>query len=129
MPDGCCGGANCCGGGANGDGTGCCTGGGGKLGAGCCIVGAVGAAVGAGATGDMPITVWRAAAGTCGCGVVCGGICTCVGPSSDCDATASPTVTTSLVPPRTIWSPDCSLVLLTFCPLTSVPLVEPRSMM
>src|SRR5262245_21827193 len=50
---------------------------------------------------------------------------TLVGSSSS----VAPIASSIRVSPTTIVSPDCSLALLTFCPLTNVPLVEPRSMM
>ena len=75
-----------------------------------------GAGAGAGATG-------RGVEATMSC---CAGAWTLVFSS-----TSSPTPIESsiLVSPTTIVSPDWSLALLTFWPLTNVPFVDPRSMM
>lgn len=95
-----------------------------KLGAATAATGAgiVGAAIGGG-TDDGAGRGLDATTPPCSCGCCW----TRVGISSS--SSAPPTATSMRMSPISTVSPDCSLALLTFCPLTNVPRVDPRSMM
>src|SRR5688572_6545490 len=89
-----------------------------------CMPNPAGELTGAAAGGTIGAAGRGADAITSGAGA--GAAATLVGASS---SSASATDTSIRVSPTTIWSPDWSLALLTFWPLTKVPFVEPRSMM
>src|SRR5664279_943005 len=99
-------------------------------------------AIGGGASGAGRAAGGAANADICGCAgadtggrgddatmSACGGACTRVGDSSISASPGWPIESSIFVSPTTIVSPDWSFALLTFWPLTNVPLVEPKSMM
>jgi len=93
------------------------------------MVGGGGAGGAAGSTGGAGIGRGGGEGTTGGGGCGDGGAVAWVFSSASSSTSASPTDRTILVSPSRMMSPSCKEALLTFLPLTMVPLVEPRSMM